>query len=234
MPLDTAQPPFSSSSSQRSYRGVAPEQRAEERRQRLLAAGLELFARQGYAHTPIEQLCTEAKVTTRHFYALFASREALLTALYDDIVTDLRSAVLAAISLPGQTLEEKIPLAVQTMVEHYLTDSRRARVGVLESVGVSAAMERRRRGAIHAMASGIEHYMNLLVSRGEFPPRNFHLTSVAIVGGINELLAEWLTIPEPPGIQSFGNEIVRILQALLLGSALLPAPMPSSLSEPSA
>lgn len=234
MPADTAQQSPSTSASQRSYRGVAPEQRAEERRQRLLAAGLELFARQGYAHTPIEQLCSEAKVTTRHFYALFASREALLTALYDDIVTDLRNAVMAAISQPGQSLDEKIPFAVQAMVQHYLTDARRARVGVLESVGVSAAMERRRRGAIHAMAAGIEHYMNRLMSRGEFPARNFHLPSVAIVGGINELLAEWLTIPEPPAIDQFGHEIVRILQALMLGSTLLPPTPSSTLLEPSA
>ena len=105
-------PQPSSPAKPRSYRGVAPEQRAEERRQRLLAAGLELFARQGYAHTPIEQLCAEAKVTTRHFYALFASREALLTALYDDIVNSLHSAVLAAILQPGQTLEEIIPHAM--------------------------------------------------------------------------------------------------------------------------
>lgn len=216
-------PQPSSPAKPRSYRGVAPEQRAEERRQRLLAAGLELFARQGYAHTPIEQLCAEAKVTTRHFYALFASREALLTALYDDIVNSLHSAVLAAILQPGQTLEEIIPHAMQAMVQHYLADARRARIGVLESVGVSAAMERRRRGAIHSMASGIEHYMNLLASRGEFPQRNFHLSSVAIVGGINELLAEWLTIPEPPSIDQFSHEIARILQALMLGSMMLPA-----------
>jgi len=220
--------------STRSYRGMAPEQRAEERRQRLLAAGLELFSRQGYAHTPIEQLCAEAKVTTRHFYALFASREALLTALYDDIVTNLRHAVLAAIAQPDQTLEVKIAQAVQAMVQHYLTDARHARVGVLESVGVSPAMERRRRGAIHAMASGIEHYMNMLAARGEFPQRNFHLSSVAIVGGINELLAEWLTIAEPPPIEQFGHEITRILQALMLGGAMLPAATSLSTSEPTA
>ena len=82
----------------RAYRGIAPEQRALERKQRLLAAGLALFARQGYARTPIEQLCTEAKVTARHFYALFSSREALLTELYDRIISDLRTAVLLASS----------------------------------------------------------------------------------------------------------------------------------------
>lgn len=234
MSADTLSTPIKAPASQRSYRGVAPEQRSSERRQRLLDTGLELFARQGYAHTPIEQLCNEAKVTTRHFYALFPHREALLTALYDHIVTDMRQAVIAAMSAPGKPLAEKIPLAVQAMVEHYLADDRRARIAVLESVGVSTAMEQRRRNAIHATALGIEHYMNTLVSQGEFPERRFHLSSIAIVGGINALLADWLMHPEPPPMAQFSLEIVRILQALMIGGTLLP-PMPSAVpSEPSA
>lgn len=78
----------------RAYGGVAAEQRAEERKARLLAAALELFARQGYARTTIEALCTEAKVTARHFYQLFDSREAILRALYDNIIANLRAGVL--------------------------------------------------------------------------------------------------------------------------------------------
>lgn len=206
----------------RAYRGIAPEQRALERKQRLLETGLELFARQGYARTPIEQLCAEAKVTTRHFYALFASREALLTELYDRIISDLRNAVLLAISVPEGALESRLPLAVQALITHYLADARIARVGVLESVGVSAAMETRRRAAIHDIAGIIENYIDVLVSRGELPAHDYHLVSVAIVGGINELLAEWLTVASPPSIEHLSHEVTRILYALIRGSAVLP------------
>ncbi len=205
----------------RAYRGLAAEQRASERRERLLAAALELFACQGYARTPIETLCAEAKVTARHFYQLFASREALLEALYDDIIQALRSAILTAVSLPGLTLDEQIPLGVQAMVSHYLEDARRARVGVLEVVGVSPAMEQRRRAAIHDIAAILEGYMMSLATRGELPARNYHLISVALVGGINELLADWLTVPEPPSIAQLSAEVIGILNALIRGAAQL-------------
>ena len=165
---------------------MAAEQRAEERKARLLAAALELFARQGYGRTTIEALCSEAKVTARHFYQLFDSREAILRALYDNIIADLRAGVLKAMSAPELNLSEQIPLAVSAMVHHYLEDSRHARVGVLEVVGVSPQMEARRREAIHDMAGLIEAYLNNLVSKGELPKRNYHLVSVALVGGINE------------------------------------------------
>lgn len=203
----------------RAYRGASPTQRAEERRQRLLAAALELFARQGYARTPIETLCSEARVTARHFYQLFASREALLLALYNDLVDDLRQAVLAAIAVPGLSLDERIPLCVQAMVSHYLADARRARIGVLEVVGVSPAMEARRRAAIHDMAGLIEGYLQDLAARGELPARNYHLLCVAVTGGINELLAEWLTVPSPPDPASLGAEVTELLKTLLRGAA---------------
>lgn len=209
------------STTTRAYRGLAAEQRVAERRERLLATALELFARQGYARTPIETLCAEAKVTARHFYQLFASREALLEALYDGIIQELREAVLAAVSMPGLTLDEQIPLGVQAMVSHYLDDARRARVGVLEVVGVSAAMEQRRRAAIHDIAAILEGYMMSLAARGELPARNYHLISVALVGGINELLADWLTVSQPPTIAQLSTEVIDILNALIRGASLI-------------
>ena len=198
---------------------MAAEQRAEERKARLLAAALELFARQGYGRTTIEALCSEAKVTARHFYQLFDSREAILRALYDNIIADLRAGVLKAMSAPELNLSEQIPLAVSAMVHHYQEDSRHARVGVLEVVGVSPQMEARRREAIHDMAGLIEAYLNNLVSKGELPKRNYHLVSVALVGGINELLAEWLMLENPPDIPELSEEIINILNALIRGAA---------------
>lgn len=203
----------------RAYGGVAAEQRAEERKARLLAAALELFARQGYARTTIEALCTEAKVTARHFYQLFDSREDILRALYDNIIADLRAGVLQAMSAPNLNLSEQIPLGVSAMVRHYLEDSRLARVGVLEVVGVSPQMEARRREAIHDMAGLIEAYLGSLVERGDLPQRNYHLISIALVGGINELLAEWLTLENPPDIPELSEEIITILNALIRGAA---------------
>ncbi|NNM50844.1 MAG: TetR/AcrR family transcriptional regulator [Pseudomonadales bacterium] len=203
----------------RAYRGVSAEQRSEERRQRLLEAALELFSTQGYAKTPIETLCAAAKVTARHFYQLFPSREALLRALYDGMVENLRAAVLAAVSLPDVPRHEQISLAVQALVLHYLEDSRRARVGVLEVVGVSAEMEQRRRAVIHEIADIIEHYIQGLAKRGELPEHNYHLISVALVGGINELLAEWLTVAQPPSVTDLSNEIIYIFDALLRGAS---------------
>ncbi len=217
----TARAETASPAPRRDYGGIGHAQRSDDRRARLLAAALQLFAQQGYAKTPIEQLCAEAKVTARHFYELFESREALLAALYSRIAEELRAAMLVALATPATTPDAQIAAAVRAMIHHYLDDARRARIGVLEVVGVSAAMEKRRRGVIHEIAALLESYLGALAAQGQLPRRNYHLASVAMVGGVNELLAEWLTVATPPSITTLTDEISLLFRALLRGAALV-------------
>ncbi|MGH8630323.1 MAG: TetR/AcrR family transcriptional regulator, partial [Burkholderiales bacterium] len=176
----------------RVYGGVAAEQRVAERRERLLEAALELFARQGYQNTPIEQLCTEARVTTRHFYEAFNGREALLLALYERIIGETQAVVREALQRPSTDLRARVAEGIRAFMQAYVSDRRRAQVGVLEVVGVSPAVERRRREVIHEFARVLEGYADALAAQGLLPRRDYHPVSVALVGGINELLAEWL------------------------------------------
>ncbi|HMJ15220.1 MAG TPA: TetR/AcrR family transcriptional regulator, partial [Polyangiaceae bacterium] len=82
----------------RPYGGRAPEERKQDRRERLLEAGLDLFGTIGYTQTSIERLCARAGVTTRHFYEEFGSRESLLKAVYDQVIGRTMIAVRAAIA----------------------------------------------------------------------------------------------------------------------------------------
>lgn len=207
----------------RGYGGRSAAELQADRRARLLAAAKDLFATRGYAHTPIELLCAEAKVTTRHFYEQFQSREALLSAVYEDIIRELKAAVLGALQVPGLSPEQKISGAIHALVHSYLDDPRHARIGVLEAVGVSADMERRRRDVIHDFARVLERYCYELADAGAIPQRDYHLISVALVGGINELLADWLTAERPPATQQLIDVISELLRALILGGQMLRA-----------
>ncbi len=202
---------------ERSYRGVSASQRRAERRQRLLDAGLELFATLGYNQTSIEQLCATARVTARHFYEAFPSREALLCALYDQIIITLNVAISAAVAEDGAP-DLRIRHAVGALVQHYLADWRKARVGVLEVVGVSAAMEARRRQVIHEMAGILERFLDRLAASGNLPQRDYRLLAVAMVGGVNEVMAEWLT-GQYGTVDQLSDEVVRILEATIQGLA---------------
>ena len=81
----------------RLWQGQTPDAREADRRQRLVAAGMELVGTQGVAALTMRAACREAAVGPRYFYDLFATREELLEAVYDETVAQIREPILAAV-----------------------------------------------------------------------------------------------------------------------------------------
>lgn len=202
----------------RRYRGRTPEQLRGERRQRLLDAGLALFGERGYANAPIELICSTGSVATRHFYEQFDGREALLRAVFDELVAATGTVLATALNNPDRDLHERVSDAIGQAVLYLLNDPRRARVMCMESVGVSREMESHRREAIHNLASIIRDYSQHLAEAGELPQRDYHFPAVALVGVVNELITEWLV--EDTGLHAGGlaREAVLIFRAVIIGT----------------
>jgi AcrR family transcriptional regulator len=136
----------------RRYGGMSAAERSEERRGRLLDAGLELFGTRGYAGTTIEDLCTEARLNPRYFYAEVDSREALLRAVYDRHVEEVRETVLEAIAAAPTDPRARMASGLRAFIEGSLADQRAARVNYFEMVGVSGELEGRRREVLGSYA----------------------------------------------------------------------------------
>lgn len=129
-------------STERSYGGVPLARRREDRRARLMAAGVDLFTSTGYQQTKITELCAAAGMSTRGFYQEFETKEALLLELY------VRTNQLAHdhVSQTLTTLETTDPAArIDVLIDVYLaavtSDPRLARLNYVEAVGVSPAVE---------------------------------------------------------------------------------------------
>ena len=71
---------------------------AERTRTRILASALALFAKKGYAQTTFTDIAARLKLTKGAVYWHFASKEALLLALIDDMVA--RFGRLFAVAMP--------------------------------------------------------------------------------------------------------------------------------------
>ena len=175
----------------RPWRGQSPGQRRDARRRRLLDAALELFGTSGYAATSLTALCAQAGVSPRHFYELYAGRDELMAALYDEIVLELARRVRAAFEAAPLTAAARVDAGLRALLEHSTEDPRRARVVQLEAVG-------HRRGAVALLAEQIEQQYSLLVADGQLVDRPFRQVAVALVGAVDELLVSWLlTEPRP-------------------------------------
>lgn len=176
----------------RHWRGMPPHERQEARRRRLLGAGLEVFGTDGFRAATVSRICREAGLTNRYFYEHFADREACLRAVYDGLVTEAQRRLAEAIGTPGAELEERVSAAVDAYVGFSLEDPRRPRVIAVESVGVSPAMEERRRSVRHEIAALFTAEYEREVRSGSAVDRPFGKQALALVGAANELVVDWV------------------------------------------
>jgi AcrR family transcriptional regulator len=179
-------------SSDRRYAGRTAQERRDERRARLLDAGLERFGTAGYAATTIEGLCAEASLNARYFYEQFRTREELLTAVYERHVDDVFDQVRAAVQDGGDP-EAVVVAGLRAFVEATLADERRARINYVEVVGVSAALEDRRRRVDQDYIELITRETAGLPTVGARTAEERRGIAVALVGAIDGLVLDWMS-----------------------------------------
>ncbi|HET8619167.1 MAG TPA: TetR/AcrR family transcriptional regulator [Acidimicrobiales bacterium] len=176
----------------RRYGGRTAEERRESRRTALLDAGYDLYGTVGYRNVSIERVCSHARLTARSFYEEFGSREALLRAVYDRTIAHAAEAVFSAMAAAGDGVRDVAEAGIAAFVHAMLDDPRAARIVHLEVVGVSEGMEGHRRQVLRAFAD-IVAAEGLRLNAGRVPdgldPRP---TALALVGGGNELIVDWL------------------------------------------
>jgi AcrR family transcriptional regulator len=175
----------------RRYRGLSVAERREQRRERLLEAGLELFGTKGYAGSSIRAICAAASLNSRYFYESFSSREELLFHVYQRAVADVASAIIEA-TADVETVEEQSREGLRASWAVLTDDLRKARVIVLEVVGVSARLERVRRENRHAMADILMRNALSLVDQDVRLTMDPVLTARAMIGASMEILVDWI------------------------------------------
>jgi AcrR family transcriptional regulator len=131
--LDMAQAPRTT---KRAWRGESPDERQQQRRERLMDAALEAFAQHGIAKTTMRDICTEARLTERYFYESFRNTEHA----FDEVFARLRQALVARVMADMAQSPRKIEDLARSGLRAFYTfiqeDPRRARVMLLD--GASA------------------------------------------------------------------------------------------------
>lgn len=171
---------------------VPPSIAGDDRRSRILAAGLDLFAERGFHDTAVADLCQRAGVSPQDFEREFGSRESLVVALHEDVNNRALAAVIFALDgIDPDDVPERVSRATRAYLEVMTTDRRWAQIAIHESVGVSPAVEERRRIAIVRFAALMQAESDRLVDDGVIPKRDFRLTAIALTGAVYGLINTW-------------------------------------------
>jgi AcrR family transcriptional regulator len=122
------------------------EQRRAQRREQLLAAAFELFARDGYANASIEQICQTAYVGNKAFYDLFDSKEDCYLALLRQVSERIEEQVTQAMQESVDVEEDEIVRRLLSAFAHTLVDDPRIAIVTFgEAAGISPRVEAQRR-----------------------------------------------------------------------------------------
>ena len=139
-------------SQSRIYGGVEANLREEDRRKKLIEAGLEAFGTRGYAKTNIKTICKIAGLTERYFYESFRHKEDLLCAVYRELIDEgQRDAMAAMEDSDGFPLETALR-ALKMFYQRFQRDPRRAQIQLFEILGVSQSIDREYLNAMRLLA----------------------------------------------------------------------------------
>ena len=198
-------------SATRIYGGVSAEQRHDERRRRLMDAGLELIGTRGWAQTTVRGVCEQAQVGPRFFYESFQTLDELAVAVLDEIVADALAKVLRAIATAPEELPAKVRAAVQTFIGEVTDDPRRARFLFAEAHGSEALMNRRFEG-IRTIAGVMVAQADQLLELPADSARFMRATALVLTGGIAEMVLVW----NEGGLDITREELVDVCIELML------------------
>jgi AcrR family transcriptional regulator len=211
-----------SSAAPRRYRGLSVEERHAQRRERLLDAGLELFGTQGYASSSIRAVSAVASLNSRYFYESFKTREDLLYHVYQRAVAEVAAAVIEA-TAQAESVEDQAREGLRASWRILTEDRRKARVIVLEVVGVSERLERLRRENRHAFADILVHNAMSLAGEDVQLRMDPVLTARSLMGASMEVLVDWIHGDVAASKEEIVEHLTRMYTAVAEAS-VVPAP----------
>ncbi|QNA78363.1 TetR/AcrR family transcriptional regulator [Streptomyces sp. So13.3] len=169
------------------YGGQSREARAADRGERLIGAGLELFAARAFDDVTVADVCTRAKVSKRYFYEHFTDREALLLAVHRRQNDWLLAGLAAAAPEEPADLAALLRPMMTTLV-HLLADHPdSARVIYINA----PRMELRRRGLLRKDADLFGQLIRRTLPEPHDVLRHDRVL-LGLVAGVTEVLIDWL------------------------------------------
>jgi AcrR family transcriptional regulator len=185
------------------------EARREIRRQRLLAAALDLFAERGLHDTSVDDVVAAARTSKSAFYVYFESKEDCFRVLLEQEGGALIQAVKAGSAAPSghrARLREGVFVFVRTCSARH----RVARLLLVEGVGLSGSIEEVR-GRLHADFAGlVEAEVRRGQADGEFAGTDAAVYGRAVVGAVNEAICWSLAAGAEANPDQLAGELCQI------------------------
>lgn len=208
----------------RQYGGVSADRRRADRRRRLLDAARQAWGAQGAAEVTVRGVCAAAGLTPRYFYEHFDSRDTLLLAVADEVMSQLTGTLLAASQAEPGGIGAKLRAALVAFFEAISGDPHIHRVLTSDPASVPGLARHQELATARVVDLVIEQSSLLL---DPVPPeQDLRRGALFAVGGINGLVVDWLADPVASP-QEMAVLCTRLSLAVISGAPRRPDVVPA-------
>jgi AcrR family transcriptional regulator len=194
----------------RPYRGIGAAERLDQRRRRLVEAGLDLLgADSPETELTVRAVCKRSGLTARYFYESFADKDEFVAAVFDAAVADIATTTQAAVAASPPAEQGRAGLA--NLVRTISADSRIGRV--LFDVHMSNPVILRKRSDL----GGIFAFLlaqHLAASLRRDQTGRSRAAVHFVVGGVGQTISAWLAGEVDLGQEQLIDQLTAILGAL--------------------
>jgi len=149
----------------RPYGGVHADTRRQERRARILAAGLEVIGTRGFHLSTVRDVCAQSGLSERYFYESFKNMGLLFEALYADLHAEAQRRVMAGFVGASALKADAMQMAEAALIAWLLylkEDVHRARILLIEAISVNESSLRSTKAAFQDFTSIIQAFVQRL------------------------------------------------------------------------
>jgi AcrR family transcriptional regulator len=183
--------------------------RLERRRRRMADAALVLFATRGYNATSVEDVVERARMSKSAFYEFFTSKEDCFRELLLLEGGALIRDVLAS-AATGHDHHERLRFGITTFVRSCFERSSVARLLIVESVGLSQAVDEVRHELQGRFADAVgEEVRNARAHDPFYADKDPRVFGRAVVGAVSDAVGYFLTHPGMDA-ESLAESLCRI------------------------
>ena len=196
------------------YGGRSRQERATDRRDRILTSALHLFGTHDYDDVTVADVCTGAKVSKRYFYEHFVDREDLVRVLHRHQNEWLLAEVASTTAqMPGD-LEDMLRAAIHRLLTMLRANPERAQVIYI----IAPRMETRRRGVLREDAQ----FLAGMLRRAGGPATDsirYERMLLALVAGLSEVIIDWLSRDMTDDLDELADHLTDYCKAVLVSSS---------------
>lgn len=180
---------------------------------RLLSASLKAFSNKGYMETSVQDIVKLARTSKSTFYNHYQNKESILVHLFQLITDALILRVERTLASCPPT-SQRTYRAIKTYIDTCFTYREIAKLLMIDTVGLSPKLEKMRYKVIEYFAHIFQRELTT-TPEGAVLPKEKWILSYAMVGAVNQIVIQSLSLEVPPSTDFIANVLEQMLSRIL-------------------